>query len=100
MSANTTNSPDDFDARLDLKIAAAQLRLRVHIEIFGNRARRDQNLFAHQKFCELYRSINYGAAMPFLDFIGIHAAAIDYSPRDPDEVFSVHTHIIEQRATA
>lgn len=51
---------ESFDARIELRIAAAQLRLRVHVEILGNRAERDIAIETHRALRDLFKSIKYG----------------------------------------
>lgn len=50
----------DFDARIELRILAAQLRMRVHVEILCNRAERDIAIETHRALRDLFKSIKYG----------------------------------------
>lgn len=51
---------DDFDSRIELRILASQLRLRVQIEINVNRAQRDIQIETHYAMRDLFKSIKYG----------------------------------------
>lgn len=44
---NLIDAESDFDGRLEMRILAAKLRLRVGIEILTNRAQRDLQLQVH-----------------------------------------------------
>lgn len=51
---------DDFDDRIELRILAAQLGLRVKIEILCNRAQRDIQIQTYDALRDLFKSIKYG----------------------------------------
>jgi hypothetical protein len=55
-----TRPQSNFDDRLETKILAAQLRLRVHVEVLANRAQRDIQIETHHAMRDLFKSIKYG----------------------------------------